>query len=321
MWLDAIGSILVLTFVLAGAWRGTVASAMWIVSLVVSYGAAILFAPQLARRFADLLRVPELLGMAVGGSVAFFLAYLVMAIAGTIVRNWDRVRRAQHGRSITDRLGGAFIGATYAAVIIVLLGILGSWIEAGRSQGLLANIPETKNSWVMDLSQDMIEHSVAAMVGTTDPTTRVAVQLLTEPDTAMESAQRVLEDPRIRILQNDRLFWNYVRTGAIDRAVNQGSFLGVAHDSNLRQKFKELGVVDEEALADPSEFKRVTKTVLRQIAPRLKGLENDPVFTELAQDPYAQTAIQERDTLTLIRHPAFRKLIDRWMRSPDNDEI
>jgi len=60
--------------------------------------------------------------------------------------------------------------------------------------------------------------------------------------------------------------------------------------------------------AAPSHAVRV---VFQEIAPRLRGLRNDPAVKELLADPAAVAMIQNGDTLGLLAHPKFRELVSR----------
>ena len=55
------------------------------------------------------------------------------------------------------------------------------------------------------------------------------------------------------------------------------------------------------------------KEVLEQVSPRLRQLKNDPALHKLAQDPAIQRALASGDTLTLLKNPEFRALLNRTL--------
>ncbi len=106
-------------------------------------------------------------------------------------------------------------------------------------------------------------------------------------------------------------YWQYVGTGAVDQALNRGSFLRVANDEELRSVLAELGVVSEQARDDPREFRSAIREVLGQVGPALRDLQDDPELHALFTDEQIQRAAQEGDTVALMSHPGFRRLVRR----------
>jgi hypothetical protein len=139
----------------------------------------------------------------------------------------------------------------------------------------------------------------------------MAVNMAARPKETMEGIQRVLRNPRILALQEDRLFWSYVESGAIDVALNQGSFLGIAYDDTLRKELADVGLIKDYTAADPRLFRAEVKLVLEEVGPRIRGLKNDPAVKQLMNDPNIVLALKQRDHLALIQNPAFRDLIGR----------
>ncbi len=137
------------------------------------------------------------------------------------------------------------------------------------------------------------------------------------PGAAIGELQGLLESPRIEALREDRLFWSYVEHESVESALNQRSFLGIAHDEELRHQLAALGLVDEEAAADAGAFRAAAANVIRKVGPRIRDLRQDPELQELMQDPEVVAMAQNGDTLALMSHPGFRRLITRVASTPN----
>ena len=313
MWLDLVGLAILAVFMVMGLLRGTLASLLRIVSLVIAYGAAIWAAPALGPAAAERMSLPSFLGVPIAGSLAFLATYTVLGIGSKLLQSWERRRREGEERSIADRVGGSLLGAVQGAFIMLLIGWLGLWIDAGQASGSLEFVPDTSGSALARVSQVVVETGAAVMIGDDEPSARLAVNMAARPKETMAGMQRVFSNPRIQGLQNDRLFWSYVESGALDAALNQGSFLGIAYDDTLRKELAQVGLIKDYAAADPRLFRAEVKDVLEQVGPRIRGLKNDPAVKQLLSDPEVVAALQARDHLALLQNPAFRDLVTRVM--------
>jgi hypothetical protein len=202
---------------------------------------------------------------------------------------------------------------------VLLIGVLGQWLEAARVAGQLEAIPDGGPSQVVDLTKSVVETGSRAAIGEENAAGRMAVRLLSDPAEVVDGVQELTHNPRIVGLQEDALFWTYVANGAYDAALNQGSFLGIAYDETLRQELAELGVIEEAAAADPRLFRSAAKEVLAEIGPRIKALRDDPAMHQLAEDPEIQTALASGDTLTLLQNADFQALVGRVMSDAETN--
>jgi hypothetical protein len=89
----------------------------------------------------------------------------------------------------------------------------------------------------------------------------------------------------------------------------------IRYDAELRGQLADLGVVSEAARGDVDAFRAEIEATLLEVAPRIQAIRNDPGLAELAAKPEIQAAIQNGDSLALIAHPDFRKLVDRALRA------
>ncbi len=309
MWLDLVGLAILAVFMVMGLLRGTLASLLRIVSLVIAYGAAIWAAPALGPAAAERMSLPSFLGVPIAGSLAFLATYTVLGIGSKLLQSWERRRREGEERSIADRVGGSLLGAVQGAFIMLLIGWLGLWIDAGQASGSLQFVPDTSGSALARVSQVVVETGAAVMIGDDEPSARLAVNMAARPKETMAGMQRVFSNPRIQGLQNDRLFWSYVESGALDAALNQGSFLGIAHDETLRHELADLGLIQQTAASNPFQFRQEIRGILALVGPRMQELAEDPELQDLAQDPRVREALEQGDTLTLLRDPKVQRAV------------
>ncbi len=313
MWLDLVGLAILAVFMIMGLLRGSLPSLLRIMSLVAAYAAAVLTAPALGPAVAERMSLPVFLGIPIAGSVAFLGVYTVLGVLSRLVQGWENRRRDGEPRSSLDRTGGALLGGLQGAFVMLLIGWLGLWVEAGRAAGSLEGLPDPGGSALIHASQAVVEAGASALVDDSEPGARMAVNMAARPKETIEGLQRLLGNPRILALQEDRVFWSYVESGAIDVALNQGSFLGIAYDDTLRKELADVGLIKDYAAADPRLFRAEVKDALEQVSPRIRGLKNDPAVKQLMNDPNIVIALEQRDHLTLIQNPAFRELIGRVM--------
>ncbi len=312
--IDGIGLAILGLYVFMGARRGSLASVLRIAWPLVAYGTAFVGASLAGPLMARWFDLPRLLGLALAG-VIFFVLGLIGAGAGVwLIKRRLGDRLASWPRGGLDRIGGGLVGVAHGAVILLLLGVLVSFLDALRVSGAaewLQSMPQTDFSRLVATSQAAVERAVPAALGGSGASTRMATEFLARPADTAERFEKVLDHPRIRTLQRDRHFWFYLEHNGVDRAVNRTSFLSIAYDESLRTELAELGIVSDAAKSDPREFRHSAKEVLKEIGPRIRELKNDPAFEKLAQDPEIRQALASRDMLQLLRHPEFRALANR----------
>lgn len=301
-------------FALVGALRGTLSSALKIGSLLLAYGAGLAAAPRLGPELARAVGLPSLLGSALAGTLAFVVAYFALGVLSTLIKLSARRRRPRrsHEPRTLDRLGGAALGAAHGAIVVLLLGLLVSYAEAlshTASASHLPSVPGASHSRLVTVSRSLARRGAEAAFRDAGTGGRMAVELVANPAETMERLKNLLDNARIKTLQEDRLFWSYVEHGAIDQALNRVSFMGIAHDETLRGQLVEMGLVSEPARADPRLFRSAARDVLKRIGPRIQRLKQDPSFRELAEDPAIAQALRSGDTMALLGHPGFRRLI------------
>src|SRR6266404_5549793 len=151
MWVDGIAAVAVAVLAALGFRRGALATFLGIFTLLASYAVSFFAGPKVGASFAADLGIPDLLAGAVAGCAIFFVSYLVLTTAAYFLRKRDEDKR--HGRSLRDRLGGAALGLAEGALVGIMLGLLASWLDAGRTLADLQWIPDTSHAKVAQLSR------------------------------------------------------------------------------------------------------------------------------------------------------------------------
>jgi len=315
---DLLAARLLAVFAAVGFFRGALASALAIATLVLGYAAAAGLGPALGGPLAAAVGAPPLLGLPLGGAAAFAATALLVAAAGAVLRRRERARRGEGPRSPGDRALGAGLGALRGAFVVLLLGWLGLWLEAAstlRAAGGEAPVATVGGSHVGALAQRAVEGGAEALLGGTGEG-RVAARVLARPAESLDGLRGVLESPRFEALRVDEAFWSALEAGDVDAALARGSFRLLAHDAGLRRDLAALGLVDDAAAADPAAVERELGAVVAQIAPRLAGLREDPELRALLEDPDVQAALERGDAWRLLGHAGFQRLVTRLAATP-----
>ncbi len=313
MLFDLVALVVLSVCVALGAVRGTLAGFLRVATLFAAYVAGIVVAAKFATLIALLAGISRLMAGALAGAGAFVAVYVVASIVSAIVIHRERSRRDREPRSGFDRLGGAFFGAGQAALALLLLGVLGSFLDAAHSAGIPQGSATAGDSYLVGSTRRVVAAGVSAAVGK-GPGGGLAVQLAANPGSAVVSAQQILAHPRIAALQQDALFWQYLSTGEVDRALARGTFSAISNDEDLRARLADLGLVGDEARGDSDAFREQVQATLVEVAPRLRAIREDPALAELAAKPEIQSALRDGNTFALLADPDFRRLVDRALR-------
>jgi membrane protein required for colicin V production len=317
MWLDGLALLVLGLFTGMGVLRGGLATGMSLVSLGVAYAAAIASASRLGPVLAGSLGIPEFLGLPLAGTLAFIAAYLLMGVLTTILRRSEHRRRRGAPRSARDRFLGAVFGAARGGLIVLLLSWLAIWVDALRATGTVEGLPALGDSTAAAVTGSVVEAGVEAAMSESGAAGQFAARVAAQPGAAISGIQELLENPRIEALREDRLFWSYVEHESVDAALNQRSFVGITYDEALRHQLADVGLIDEEAASDAGAFRAAAADVMREVGPRIRNLREDPELQELMRDPEVVAMAQSGDTLALMSHPGFRRLITRVASPPD----
>jgi Colicin V production protein len=313
MWFDALALAVLAAFAGMGAVRGALATGTGLASLALGYTAGLLAAARLGAGASQRLGLPAMLGPAVAGSLAFALAFVAASLLSHWLKRRERERRGDLPRTAGDRAGGAALGAVRGLLVVLLLGLLVSWVDAAREMGGSVPLPPAEDSLATRLTGQVVESGVEAALADAGPSGRMAARLAARPASTLQGLQGLLEDERLHAVQEDRLFWTYIEHGAVDNAMNRLSFAALARDPAFRRQMAELGLVSDAAAEDFESFRDEARAVLEQVGPRIQGLRNDEELQRLADDPEIVALLQSGDTLGLVTHPRFQAVVARLL--------
>jgi hypothetical protein len=320
MWLDMIAVLVLVAFGVAGALRGTLATGLRLASLLGAYVVALAGAGMAGPAVAQWLGVAPVLGVPVAGVLLFVGGYVVFSGISLVAIRRERRRQGEEPRETSDLAGGAAFGLLRGALVVVLFGILSLQLDGLRATGAVPLVPETGPSALKNATQAIVAGGGELVLGSDDAGARMTTRMLADPAQTATDMQAVLDNPRVRELRDDDLFWTYLVNGNTEAALNRGSFMAISYDETLRRQVGALGLVPEEAAADPRVFRAAVAEVVEEIAPRVQGLLQDPAVHELLRDPEVQRALQDGDTFTLLRHPGFQRIVARVTTSSAGGE-
>ncbi len=219
MWLDALALLILGFFIGRGAFRGGLATGLGLLILVASYGAALLVAPRLGPGLAREFGISSLLGVPLAGTIAFSVVYVGAGIVAALFKRLHLSRR--NDRSARDRIFGGLLGALRGGLVVLLVSWLAIWVDALRSTGVVASLPEVRSSVAAKLTETAVESGVRAALSDAGPTGRLAASVAARPGQAIVGLQRVLDSQSLGALREDRVFWAHVEQGSIDAAMNR----------------------------------------------------------------------------------------------------
>jgi uncharacterized membrane protein required for colicin V production len=310
MLLDLLAIVIVAAFAWAGARRGGLAAGLGLLTLAVSYGAAIALASSLAAPVASASGVSELLAIPIAGTLAFAGAFAAMALVSKLVcRRADGVD--DEGRSARDRFLGGSFGAIRGAFVVALLCYLAVWVDALRASGAAQGVPELGHSVAAEVTSSVVEASVESALADSGRAAHVVARIAARPAEAVVDLQSLLANPRVLAVQHDSHFWANVEAGAIAAALNTPSLLELSEDEALRRQLASLGLIDAESAEHADVFRAALGDVLREVGPRIRRLRSDPELHGLLEDPEVMAMVESGDTLGLMSHPRFRRLVSR----------
>lgn len=314
MILDLVFGFVLLAMVALGAWRGAVVSGSGLAGLVCGYAGGVGGAMWLGGWVATTLAVSPLVAPAIAGTIGFVVVWLIVSSACDVLIAWDRGRVELGGRSVFDRALGGVFGLARGSLIVVLLALLMSWLDAARDLGAvegLAALPDAETSAVAGVTGDLVEAAVSSALSDAGPAGQVAARITARPSQTLGSIQSIVDDERMNTLFQDRLFWTLIQNESIDYAMNRNAIRSMVKDPEVRDRFADLGLVGDDAREDSAVFKKAIAGVLAEVAPKVSQLHRDPEIQALASDPEIIELVQSGNTLALMSHPKLKKIVDR----------
>jgi len=311
MSVDLLALLILAGYVAVGAWRGALASALGIFTLIAAYGASVLAGAKLGDPVAGRLGVAPLFGTVVAGVMGFVTTLLLLSIASRMLLAHDRRALGDEPLSLLERLGGGLLGGLRGSVVVLLVGWLAAWVDGVAAAAPQSMLPPLGPSHVGQLAERAVEAGANAVLDPQSPGDRMTVQLLAHPGESIEGLEGVLANGRLEALRDDSAFWEALAGGDVDAALARGSFRSLPYDPKLRQDFARIGLVAPGAADSPIAFEQALVEATRKIAPRIAGIRSDPQFQSLLQDPTVVRALQQGNRWALLADPRFQQLAAR----------
>ncbi|MBW2397212.1 MAG: hypothetical protein JRG95_23435, partial [Deltaproteobacteria bacterium] len=242
---------------------------------------------------------------------------IVFSILTIPLRRADRERAHAVGRDLLDRLGGGLLGGARGALVVILLALMATWLDAAREMTedpRLVVVPETEDSRVAGIASLAIESAVGAALGGNSG--RLAGRIMARPTISLRVVQSVTSDPSLRTLQSDSVFWTYVEQGQAHNAVQRPAFRELVQNRELRHQLADLGAISAEAADSPEVFSREMLAVLQDLGPRLRALRADPELQELTSDPQVLAQLEAGDPWALLADGRIFRIASRIAEGP-----
>jgi hypothetical protein len=166
------------------------------------------------------------------------------------------------------------------------------------------------------ITSTVVEAGIESALADSGRTGHVVARLAANPGSAVVDLQSVVANPHIIAVQQDARFWANVEAGAIGAALNTRSFINLSEDEELRHQMASVGLIDQQSAEAADLFRAAVGDVLREVGPRIRDLKNDPELTGLLDDPEVVAMVESGDTLGLMNHPRFRRLVSRVAADP-----
>jgi uncharacterized membrane protein required for colicin V production len=315
MGLDLLALGILVAAAAVGFVRGWLVSSVRFGGALAAYVGAWVLGPRLAPLFES-RGLSGMLAVAMGGLAVFLVLLVAVEIVAALVKAAERRRRGGQARTGPDRAGGALVGALAGAAFAVLVAWLGITVDALRTQTGNEALPSVEGSRLVPVARSIIRHVGEWALADQGPAGAAVARAAADPADAMARVERLLGNPHLVSLREDRGFWHLVENGRYRPAVERASFLALAYDGTTRRELAELGLISEEAAASSLAFRDAAVDALAAVGPRIQAVRQDPALGRLAEDPAVHEMVMANDTLGLLRHPDVRLVIARALAGP-----
>jgi len=315
MWLDLLALGILLAAAVLGLGRGLAVSTVRLAGALSAYLGSWWLGPA-AAPFFETHGLSGMLAVAAGGLGVFFGLLLSVEILAALVKSHEARRRGRRPRSTPDRVGGALVGALAGAGFAVLVAWLGITVDALRIQTGNTALPSIESSRFAPVARGVIRGVGGWLLAGHGSPGAALAHAASDPAETLQAVQRLLENPRLVALKDDRTFWQQVESGRSRAAVERVSFLALAYDGRTREHLAALGLIREPAARSSRAFRDASAQALAAAGPRLRAIREDPALGRLAADPAVQEMVRRNDTLGLLRNPDVRRVIAHALAGP-----
>ena len=313
--IDIVALALVALLTYLGWRRGTILTALSGVSLLVGYlGAFLLYRP-LGQLLRGAFSVPSILAFPLGGMVAVLAISLLLRIVAARLKV-HRLKRLDKGwtPSTVDRTGGAMLGAVWATALVVFLAWAAIVVHGMTGQG-----PNVENTLAGRLTSAVVGRA-AYMVAkrfTGDEVLASTMSLAAvRPVEAAETVSRLLSDPRLRALFEDRALRAAIVRSDFASVTGHPAIRDLARDPRFLDAAERIRLVGD--LSGDAPQSEVTEQLVERIAPMVRTAETlsrDGDIQQILQNPRFLEKLQGGDIGTLATDPEFNRLAEKIVES------
>ena len=300
-------SIFVFAFiVVVFAFRGYKSGVVIVLSRLLGLPLAYLFAWLLAKPVGQSIQssglVDGLLAYVLGGSVVFFLSYLIVTVSFSLVhRNFVKT-----DESISD--ASAISGALLGGFVGIFVGSLAVWLSNNVQTIIAAKVG--KPSSPTSFEQTINEVAASAI-------SRIAIDKDEAPK--LESLPAVLlanPSENIILMQNiseKGLIQNLLQSNRVKKILDTRSPGALVHT----QQFKQLvNDPDFQVLAqkmnfsaDSGEFEKQLAIQLTKTWSQVRAIQTDPQFVQITNDPEVRQLINSKNVFKIINSSKIEQLM------------
>lgn len=294
-------------FTYRGYKAGLILSAGRILSLVGGYAASLLLAESLSPWLKQQLGMSDIAAMVLA-AVGLFV--IVSAGISSLVKMFFKRFPRTIRESALLSWSGAGLGAASGYLIAVLTLwfyslMMGTISVAAPAMGERLNAAAGVNRATASVGQQLVDKTSSVLVQTVlqqtnqdDPMAQATALLMTQPQTTLQSLQRLSQDANLRSLLQSPNNQQVIATGKVTSIVQLPDFQRLRLTPDMQKLFPQEKLSDDQ-LAQ----------LLFTYWQRAEALRNDEELQKALQDPQLQKSLKEGNTLAVLTHPGGSKLL------------
>jgi hypothetical protein len=313
--IDIVSLVILTLSVLYGIWRGALMLSWMIIRLVVAYGAAYAFAPQVGAVLLGRFIQWRLYATILGGLIVFFAVFLFLELTIAVVRRSLIRKRGGRPKGSWSSVN-ALVGGAMASLIGLLLVAALCWLYQlvlGTDWG--ETLPKANNSIAIRVSETVIRRGSELVLRITvaeDETAERVARLISAPQKTTAALKEVASSPSIQQLAQSANFQEDLLSGDKERILANDEFSRVVEDQDLLAHLARAGILEE--LEIGSESREEIAEQLAKVGDRVNQLLDDPVAQADIEGLRADGLLELDRALELMLDERFQRLLNRVTR-------
>ena len=319
--IDVVALAFVTVLAYFGWRRGTILTALSGSSLLVGYLGALLLYRPLGQLLRGVFSVPSILAFPLGGMVAVIAISLLLRIVAARLKI-RRLKRLDKGwtPSTRDRTGGAVLGAVRGTAIVVFL----AW-AAIVVHGLTGQGPDVEKTLAGRLTSAVVGRAtyiLAERFTGNEVLASTMSMASVRPGEAAETVSRLVGDPRLRALFQDRALRAAIMRSDFASVAGHPAIRDLARDPKFLDAAERVRLVGD--LGGNAAQSEVTQQLAERIAPMIRTAETlsrDNTVQQILQNPRFLEKLQGGDIGTLATDPEFNRLAEKIVEAFSADRL